>query len=129
RRAGAKAERIAVAAHVHRGAVAAIESGEPAGGDDGGLGADDDRGAAAEVPGHRAGDLAVRLDQIDHVKVAGAADGLVLVNDGAEGFRNRRAGVEEIDIDAARPVVPRREGLRDMAVAPRPADAPAVHLL
>ena len=46
----------------------------------------------------------------------------------AQRLRDRRAGVEEVDIDAARAVVAGREGLRDMAVPARPADAPLVHL-
>ena len=47
---------------------------------------------------------------------------------GAQRLRHRRAGIEKVDIDAARPVVAGGEGLRDAAVLARPADAPFVHL-
>ena len=130
RRAGAKAERIAVAAHVGGGAVAAVEPRQPAGGDDGRLGGDHHRRAAADMPGRpRPPTSPSTLQEIDHAEVAVAGDAGGLVNDGAQRLRHRRAGVEEIDIDAARPVVARRERRGDLAVLARPADAPGVHLL
>src|SRR5262245_66008584 len=77
---------------------------------------------------HRAGDRAVMARQIDDAEIAGLADAGRLVHGGTQRLRHRRAGVEEIHIDAARPVVARRHGLRDVAVLARPADAPRVHL-
>jgi hypothetical protein len=68
-------------------------------------------------------------DQIDDAEVAGLADSRAAVDGAAQGLRDRRAGVEKIHVDAARAVVPGRRRLRDAAVAARPADAEAVHLL
>ncbi len=76
----------------------------------------------------RPGNFLAGANEIDDREVAGLADGLVAGDHGAQGLRHRRAGVEEIDIDAARPVVAGREGLRDAAVLARPADPPFVHL-
>ena len=126
RRAGAQRQRVAVAAHVRRRAVAAIEPRQAAGGDDGGLGVDDDRLAGAEMQRHGADDVAAVAQQIDDAQVAGAADARDLVHHRAHCLRHGRAGVEEIDIDAARPVVARRHRLRDAAVLAGPADAPFV---
>ena len=128
RRAGAQRERVAVAAHVGGGAVAAVEAGEPAGGDDRRLGGDGDRRAARQMQRHRARDLAAAAHEIDDQQIAGLADGLGAGDHAAQRLRHRRAGVEEVDIDAARAVVAGREGLRDVAVLARPADAPRVHL-
>ncbi len=80
------------------------------------------------MPCHRARNLAVGLDQIDHAEVARARDRFGLVDHPAQRARHRRPGVEEIDIDAARPVVARRERRGDLAVLARPADAPGIHL-
>ena len=80
------------------------------------------------MPRHRAGDLAAGAHEIDDHEIAGLADALAAVDHAAQRLRHRRAGVEEIDIDAARPVMAGREGLGDMAVLARPADAPVVHL-
>ena len=84
--------------------------------------------AARQMQRHRAGDLAVDAHEIDDQEVAGLADALGAGDHAAQRLRHRRAGIEEIDIDAARPVVAGREGLRDAAIFARPADAPFVHL-
>ena len=68
------------------------------------------------------------LHEIDDAEVALAGDAGSLVDHAAQRLRHRGAGVEEIDIDAARPVVARREGRGDLAVLARPADAPGIHL-
>ena len=128
RRARAQRERIAVAAHVGRGAVAAIKPRQPAGRHDGGLGRDGDGRAARQMQRDGARDRRPRRTRSTIEQVAGLADALGAGNDGAQRLRHRRSGVEEIHIDAARPVVPRRERLRDAAVLARPADAPVVHL-
>ena len=76
----------------------------------------------------RTADLAVGDDEIDHAEIAGAADATRPVDHRAQSFRHRRPGVEEINIDAARPIVAGRHGLSDAPVPARPADAPRVHL-
>ena len=78
RRAGAQRERIAVAAHVGRGAVAAVEPRQAAGRDDRRLGGDGDRRAGAEMQRDRAGHLAVAHDEIDDAEIAGLADAVLL---------------------------------------------------
>ena len=81
------------------------------------------------MPGGGAGHFAIDLQQIDHAEIALAGDAFGLVHDGAERLRHRGPGVEEIHIDAARPVMARRERRGDLAVLPGPADAPGIHLL
>ena len=73
-RAGAEAQRIAVAAHVDGSAVAPVEPRQPAGGDNGGLRRDHHRRAAFRMPRHRARNLTVDFQQIDHAQVALAGD-------------------------------------------------------
>ena len=68
------------------------------------------------------------LTQVDDAEVARLADAGGLVDHRAQRLRHRRAGVEEIHIDAARPVMPGRHRLGDVAVPARPADAPLLHL-
>ncbi len=46
----------------------------------------------------------------------------------AQRLRHRRPGIDEIDIDAARPVVARRLGRGDVPILARPADAPGIEL-
>src|SRR4051812_43511572 len=77
---------------------------------------------------HRASYLPVDAHEVDDAQIAGLADGAAAVDDGTQRLRYGRAGIEEIDIDTARPVVPRGHRLRDMAVPPCPADAPFIHL-
>jgi hypothetical protein len=79
---------------------------------------------------HRARDLAciASTHEVDDQQIAGLADGLGAGDHAAQRLRHRRTGVEEVDIDAARAVMAGREGLRDMAILARPADAPGVHL-
>jgi hypothetical protein len=76
----------------------------------------------------RADDFAVDADQIDHREVARLVDAGRAVDHRAQGLRHRRAGVEEIDVDAARAVVTGRLRLHDAPVLARPADPPRVHL-
>jgi len=77
---------------------------------------------------HGAGDVAAGLDQIDHAEVAGAADAGDLMEHRAQRLRYRGTGIEEVDIDAARPVMTGGHDLGDAPVFPRPSDAPFVHL-
>ncbi len=128
RGAGAQRQRIAVAAHIGRGAVAAVKPRQAAGRQHRGLGGDHHRRAGAEMIGDGAGDFAVADHEIDDAQIAGFADRRIARHRGAQGFRHRRPGIDEIDIDAARPVVARRHGRGDVAVLARPADAPAVQL-
>src|SRR6516164_10837736 len=69
--AGAQRQRVAVAAHVGGGAVAAITPGEPAGRKNGRLGRNGDRGSACEMERARARDFAVVADEIDDQEIAG----------------------------------------------------------
>src|SRR5262249_58930131 len=89
---------------------------------------DDYRLAGREMDRNCAGYLIAVADEIDHEEIAGLADAGCLVDDDAQRFRHRGSGVEEVYVGAARTVVTRREGLRDVAVLARPADAPRVHL-
>ena len=128
RGAGAQRQRIAVAAHIGRGAVAPVKPRQAAGRQHGRLGGDHDRRAGAEMVGDGAGDFAVADDEIDDAEIAGFADRRIARHRGAQRLRHRRPGIDEIDIDAARPVVARRRGRGDVAVLARPADAPAIQL-
>src|SRR5437588_2009041 len=58
-RSGAERERVAVAAHVERGAVARIEAGEAAGGDDRRLRRDGNRSPGSDMPSLRADDSTI----------------------------------------------------------------------
>ena len=78
--------------------------------------------------GDRAGRFAVAGHEIDNAQIAGFADGGVTRHLRAQSFRHRRPGIDEIDIDAARPVVAGRHCRGDVAILARPADAPRVHL-
>ena len=88
----------------------------------------EDRRAALGVPCDGASHLAILLHEIDHAEIALAGNAGGLVDDGSQRLRHRRSGVEEIDIDAARPVMARSEGGRDLAVLAGPANAPDIHL-
>lgn len=74
-----------------------------------------------------ASDAAIGPQRIDDTKVAGLANPVGLVHRGAQRLRHRGAGVEEIHICAARPVVTARHGLGNAHVLARPADSPFVH--
>ncbi len=125
--AGAQRERIAVAAHVGRRAVAAIEPRQPAGGHDRRLGGDGDRRAARQMQPAGTDHLAILAQQVDDQQVAGQPDPGGALDRGAQRPRDGRAGVEKVDIDAARAVVARRHGGGDVAVFTGPADAPLFH--
>ena len=127
-RARAQRQRVAVAAHVGRGAVAAVEPREPAGRDHHGLRRDRDFSSVAYGKADGARGLAVHDGEIGDAEIADAADAPLALHLAAQGARHGRPGRKEIDIDAARAVMARRMGLADAAVAvPRPADMPAVH--
>src|ERR1051326_8753881 len=127
-RARGERERIAVAAHVDRRAVASIEARKAAGRDDGGLRRDAEGLAARDMHGVRADAGALRERELGHEQIADAPDLRRAVQLRAQGLRDGGTGVHEIDVHAARPVVARRLHLADMAVLARPADAPAIEL-
>ena len=81
-----------------------------------------------DMPCHRAGDFAAGAHEIDNHEVAGLADALAACHRAAQRFRYRGAGVEKVDIDAARAVMAGSERLGDTAVLARPPDAPFLHL-
>ncbi len=127
--AGAQRQRIAVAAHVGRGAVAAIKPRQAAGRQDRRLGGDRDRRAGAEMIGRPRRRLRRRCVTRSTMQRSPALRmPRIARHRGAQRLRHRRAGVDEIDIDAARPVMARRHGRGDVAVLARPADAPFVQL-
>src|ERR1700716_4519026 len=72
--------------------------------------------------------LVTPAHETDDQEVPGLADPLVARDHGAQRLRDRRAGIEKIDVDAAWPIVAGGESLRDAADLARPADAPFVHL-
>src|SRR5438105_7156925 len=72
-RSGAERERVAIAAHVERGAVARIEPGEAAGGDDRRLRRDGNRSPGSDMHGMRADACAVRERELGDEQIAGAA--------------------------------------------------------
>ena len=83
--------------------------------------------AARQMQRASADHLAVMAQEIDDQQVAGLANAGGALDHGAQRPRDRRSGVEEVDIDAARAVVAGRHRRGDMAVLARPADAPFIH--
>ena len=127
--AGGEGQRVAVTAHIRRGAVALINARQPAGGDDDRFRGDRHRFAFGDVERHRADRLFVADDKIGHRQIADPLYRRDLADPAAQGRGHRRAGIQEIDIAAARPRMSGCGDLRDPPMlAPRPADPPFVHL-
>ena len=105
-----KRQRIAVAAHIGRGAVAAVQPRQPAGRQDRRLGRDGDRRAGVDCQA-TAPAASPSLHAPDRrSEIAGLADRRHLLATRAQRLRHRRPGIDEIHIDAARPVMARRRG-------------------
>ena len=125
----AQRQRMAVATHVRRGAVAPIETRESARGEHHGAGRNRDGPSVGDREADRAARYAVLDHEVRDVEVADARDLALPLHARAQRLRHGRAGGEEVHIDAARPVVPRRVRGADRAVRlARPADVPGVHL-
>src|SRR5476651_42729 len=124
RRSRAETNGVTVTTHVGRPAVATVKTRQPTGRHYRRLGRNHDRGARPDVPGHRARHHTVTPHKIDDAKIARANYTRGLVHHTAQSLRDRRAGAEKIDVNATRPVVPRRKGCRDAAVLACPANAP-----
>ena len=126
--AGAQRERVTVAAHVDRGAVAGVEARQPARGNDRRLRVERQRFTGRDG---RHGTHARRLREparsVTRSSPTRRISGMRF-NCASQGLRDRRAGVDEVDVDAARAVVSRRLNLPDVLRVSRPADAPAIHL-
>ena len=123
--AGGERQRVAVAAHIRRGAVALVDARQPAGGDDDGLGGDRHRLAHGDVERHRADRFAIADDEIRHRQIADPPYRRDLADPAAQRRGDGGAGVQEVDIAAARSRMTRRVDLGDTAIlAPRPADPP-----
>ena len=87
---GAQCQGITIAAHIERGAVAPEQSRQTAGRDDGCLGRDRHRAAAANFEGNSAGHGAIGFDQVNDQQVTDASNGVVvLVQHFAQRLRNR----------------------------------------
>jgi len=85
-RAGAQRQGVAVAGHVGRGAVAAIQAGEAAGRKDDGLGGERHRAAGRNMQRGGAASLAVPDGDIDDEKIADQADVAGAFQPGSQGF-------------------------------------------
>src|SRR5438067_11821344 len=125
-RPGAERERVAVAAHVERRAVPRIEAGEAAGGDDRRLRRDGNRSPGSDMHSMRADARAIVHCELHDEQIPRAAYAARALELRAQRLRDGGTGIHEVDVHAARPVVPRRLHLADVAVASRPADAPGV---
>jgi hypothetical protein len=125
--AGAQCQRVAIAAHVERRAVARIQARQSAGRDDGRLRRDRYRRPGGHVYRLRPGADPIANGEIRDQEVADALHLRYALHAGAQGLGDGGTGVEEIDVDAALAVVAGRMHLREMPVAARPADSPLVH--
>ena len=126
--ARAQGQRIAIAAHVERGAVATIEPREPACGDDHGFRRQRHRFAGGQMHRDGAAGPPIAHDDVDDGEIADAANAAGEIELRAQGARHGGAGGEHIHIDAARTVMAGRMDLRDMIALARPAHLPRVHL-
>ena len=126
--ASSQRQRITIAAHVDRGAVARIEPREAPGRHDRRFRRNRHRLASRQMHRVRANAHAIAHRQLGDEQVAGAPDSGRALQVRPQCLRHRRPGVHEIDVDAARPVVPRRLHLADMAVGACPAHAPTIEL-
>ena len=91
-RAGAQRQRIAVAAHIQRGAVAPIEPRQPAGRDHHGLGRDGDGLAGLHVNGGGAAGDAVFERDVDDEEIADTADRRLALHLVPQRLRHRGSG-------------------------------------
>ena len=126
---GPQRQGVGFAPHVGGGAVAAIDLGEAAGGQDHGPGGEGDDLAGHHVQAHRAHGAAVVHDDLGDRDVAHAAHRAQGAHLPPQGAGHPRSGVQEVHVAAARAAVPRRLDLADAVVgSARPVGAPAVHL-
>ena len=124
---GVQRQRIGFAAHIDRGAVAPVQPGQPARRQDHRAGGDGDRLSRGQVQRDCARDAPAMGNQRRHRQVADPGDAVGLRDPAAQGLCHGRAGIEEIDEDAARPVMARRHDLFQVPVLTCPADSPFVH--
>ena len=129
RGAGRERQRIAVTAHVGGCAVALVNAREPASCDDDSLRDNPHRLALGNIERDRADHFAVMHEKIGDSQIADAVYDTDLAYLTPQGRGDRRAGVQEIDIAAARPRMTRGGDLCNPTVlTPRPADSPLRHL-
>jgi hypothetical protein len=126
--AGAQGERVAVAAHVDRRAVARIQARQSAGRDHRRLRRDRHRSPGRHVHCMRADAGAIAHGELGDDEVADAMYLRYALHPRAQCLGDRGTGIEEIDVHAALAVVAGCVHLREVAVPARPADAPFVHL-
>src|SRR5262249_58543539 len=115
-----------IATHVRGCTVTLIEPRQSSGGEDRRLGGDDTRRARAQLQRECTSDFAVDYDEIDHAEITRLANDASPVDNRPQCFGDSRSSIDEIDIDAARTIVPGRCDLRDATVLACPADAPCI---
>src|SRR5262245_37175499 len=125
--AGPQRQRVALAAHIRRRAVACIELGQAAGGQNDGLGLKGNQLTVTQIEPQSPQGASIFGDNLNDGHVADTANVADLGDLASQRRRHRRTGVEKIDVAAATPAMARRHFLFDVAVLPRPPRAPLLH--
>src|SRR5215510_8777731 len=120
-------QRIALAAHIRRCAVAGIELGQTAGGQNDGFGLKGNQLAVGQIEPQSSQGEAIFSDNLNDGDVADTTNFTDLPDLASQRRRHRWTGVEKIDIAAATTAVARRHFLFNVAVLPRPPRAPLLH--
>src|SRR5262245_5378946 len=120
-------QRIALAAHIRRCAVARIELGQTASGQNDGLGLKGNQLAVGQIEPPSSQGKAIFSDNLNNGDVADTTNFTDLPDLASQRRRHRWTGVQKIDIAAATTAVARRHFLFDVAVLTRPPCAPLLH--